>query len=139
MIRIEELSEFQPGTEQLLFPYAAEEFLLAGELQKKILAASEMARVIYHGDELLCYAGIVRSSFLDAPILWVLLGRNVHRWSARTFKKLTEMLRTLFPRTQTVVEVTYNAGVKFAVFCGFRPLGLFVEIDGRRFEYYEVK
>lgn len=139
MIRAEPLNEFAPGTEQLLFPYAAEEFLRAGELQTKILKESEIARVIYSGDKLLCYAGIVRPSFLSTPILWLLLAKNVTNWSARIFRQLTTLLRETFGKVHTVVETTHAAGHKFAAFCGFIPMGLFVEILGRRFEYYEVK
>lgn len=138
MIRVEELNEFEPGTEQLLFPYAAEEFLRARPLLSKILEESEAARVIYSDDKLLCYAGIVRPSLLSTPILWLLLGKNITRWSARTLKALTQMLTNLFGKVHTVVEDAYGAGRKFAEFCGFRPLGIFVEILGRRFEYYEV-
>lgn len=139
MIRSEVLTEFVPGTEQLLFPFAAEEFLRAGPLQQKILDQSEMARVVYEGDQLLCYAGVIRYDFIAPPLLWVLLGKDVNRWSARTFRKLTHLLLSIFPCVYTVVEDTHRAGRKFAEFCGFAPLGQFIEISGKRFEYYEVK
>jgi hypothetical protein len=138
MLRIEDLNEFTPGIEQLLFPYSAEEFLREGALASRVLEESEAAKVIYAGDTLLCYAGIVRPSFLDTPILWLMLGKNVTRWSARTFRQLTAYLQSLFPRVHTIIETRYEAGKKFAAFCGFRPMGIFVEIDGNRFEYYEV-
>ncbi len=138
MIRSEPLTEFVPGTEQLLFPYAAEEFLRAGALRERLLKESEQARVIYQDDTLLCYAGIVRASFVDKPFLWLLLGRNFSRACARTFKKLSQMLRDLYPRVYTVVECSYSAGHRFARFCGFRPMGIYADILGRKFEYYEV-
>lgn len=139
MIRIEELHEFQPGIEQLLFPYAAEEFLRAGELQQKILRESEIARVIYYGDELLAYAGLVRQSLLNPPILWLLLGKNITRWSARLFRQIMRKFCEQYGTIYTVIECSHKAGHRFARFCGFRPLGAYVEILGRRFECYEVK
>lgn len=139
MIRIEELHEFQPGVEQLLFPYAAEEFLRAGELQTKILKESEIARVIYHNDELLAYVGLVRENLLNPPILWLLLGKNITRWSARLFRSFTREMCRVYGTVYTVIECSHKAGHRFATFCGFKALGAYVEICGRRFECYEVK
>lgn len=137
-MRVEVLTEFAPGTEQLLYPYAAEEFLRAGALQQQILAQSEAARVIYLDDKLLCYAGIVRPLMTEPPLLWLLLAKGFTRWSSRTVRQLSSMLATIHPGTRTVIDCSHTAGHRFAKFCGFKPLDQFVEIADRRFQYYEV-
>lgn len=139
MMRIEHLETFEPGVEQLLFPHSAEEYLKAGETQNQLLRQSEIARAIYSKDQLLCYVGVMRASLIGTPFLWVLLGKNLTGWSARTFCKLLRQVRGMFPGLQTVVEVSYLPGHRFAKACGFSPLDQFVEVDNRLFQYYEVR
>lgn len=138
MMRVEVLTAFEPGMEQLLYPFAAEEFLRAGPRRDEMLRQSEAARVIYLNDKLLCYAGIVRPLMTEPPILWLLLAKGFTRWSSRSVRQLTAMLAAIHPGTRTVIECTHEAGHRFARFCGFRPMGRYVEIADRRFEYYEV-
>ena len=138
MIRVENLEAFSPGVEQLLFPHSAEEFLKATVDQNRLLQKSEEAKAIYENDQLLCYAGVFRNSFVGTPFLWVLLGRKVNGMSARTFRKLLREVWDIFPGMQTVVEVSHRAGHRFAQVCGFTPLEAFIEIEDRKFQFYKV-
>ena len=139
MIRVEKLVAFTPGLEQLLFPHSAEAYLKAGEIQHKFLEQSVDARAIYYQDQLLCYAGVFRHNFTSTPLLWVLLGKNLTGWSARTFRKLLQELKQHFPGVCTVVQVTYPTAQRFAKVCGFVPLDKYVTIDEETFQFYEVQ
>lgn len=139
MIRTEPLVAFKPGTELLLYPYSAEEFILAEQRGYKVLEQSEQAWVIYNRDKLLCYAGVIRTSLLSIPFLWLLLGGGLSRFDARVFRKLTKLLSTYYPVTQLVVEDDFVIGKRFAQFCGAVPLDLFIEFGDRRFQYFEVQ
>lgn len=139
MIKELPLTEFCPGTEQLLFPYSAEEFLLMQERQEYILKQSVVAKAFYLGDHLLCYAGIIRRCLFSPPFLWVLLGKNFTAKSARPLRKLMRDFSTQYPGAQTLIEKQYEPGKRLAQFYGLTPLDKSIEICARQFTYYEVQ
>ena len=138
MIRSEELKEFRPGTEQLLFPYSARDFSRYTELNAAVLTQSDRAVAIYYNDELLCYAGLVRTSPIARPYLWFLLGKSFTRWKVKVLRKLKEEFVSQYGSAIIAVESTYAPGIRLAQFCGFRPWGNLVEHQDRLFQFYEV-
>ncbi len=139
MIKIEELNELTPGMEQLLFPYSADEFLRAGNKVDLLRQRSEEAVAIYAKDELLCYAGIYRPTFVSRPLLWLLLGRTINRWSSRLFKKLTADFISKYPDGWVSIEDGFAPGARMAGLCGFCPTEDGYLVNDKFFRFYEVR
>lgn len=139
MIKAEPLTAFAPDAEMLLFPYSAEEFMRARPYLEEVLKHSEAAWAIYAKDELLCYAGVVRPTFLSTPVLWLMLGKCLSRRTARAYRYLTTLVRQRYPGAQVVIEDRWRIGERFAEFCGFSPLSQTVMVEGKLYRYYEVR
>lgn len=139
MIKSFNLTEFVPGTEQLLFPYSAEEFLLLRGEKENVIKQSLVARAFYLDDQLLCYGGIIRQSLFSPPMLWILLGRNFSAKTARPMRKVMRDFAAKYPGAQTIIEKDYIPGERLARFYGLRPLEKTISLFGRQFTYYEVQ
>lgn len=138
MIQIKPLEFFVPGVEMLLHSYSAMDFLAAKPQNETILAESEAKWAVYAADELLCYAGVIRSVMTDKPFIWLLLGKNLTALRSRAFRAATKLLRENYPTALLAVETNFSQGKRFARFCGLRPTGQFFSVFEREFEFYEV-
>jgi hypothetical protein len=135
MIKLVPFTSFPSDLESKLLVHAAKEFSLFDE---ELLKKSTLSRAIYVGDNCIGHAGIIRFALLSPPLLWLLLNSSVDRWHARELCKVIKAISPMFPHLQTVVEVGYTAGHRFASVCGFVPLEKFTTIHGRSFQFYEV-
>lgn len=138
MIQIKPLDFFRPGTEMLLHPYSANDFLAAQAHIDTFLKESEEKWAVYAADELLCYAGIIRPVLANPPFIWMLLGKHLTALRSRSFRQATQMLRDRYPTARLGVETNFTKGARFAKFCGLRATGQLFSVGVQTFEFYEV-
>jgi len=121
--------------------YSKREVLLGAASLGDIQRASEGIWVVTFDDIPVLVVGVIRSSLLSVPRLWLLVCSTLTdgkvSYNLRMIKKLMEVVPMYYPKLETLVENGWGVGERFAKFAGFKKTEQRTELFGREFKVWE--
>lgn len=136
MIRIDQVTDVDPTA---FSRYAKFEWDRAGELGQLVVKQSVQIWRLSKDGAPVVFAGVVRPSLLDLPVLWFFLCKDFHPRQVRELREAMRELLELYPRVRAWVNVEFRAGCRFAERLGWKPLDTYADAAGIKHRLYEAR
>lgn len=93
---------------------------------KTLIRRSRWVRSLTQDDRILLIAGVKRDTLTAIPELWLIMSQGFCKNLRRNVKYVRLLLDELvveYPRLEVRVDKSFEAGMKFARFMGFKEIG----------------
>lgn len=137
MIMTRKVEGFTDEHRAALKDHAKSELAKLGKISDHMFYMSEIWEIREDG-ELLGIYGFYRPSIVIQPMFWFALCQGFKLGHVRAFRFFVEHYKAGRENVWTSVEVGFEAGHRFAEFCGFAATDEVYEVDGVKYLKYRA-